>query len=325
MKRSYTRPGQILLAALAVVIAAPSLSRAEIKPELLYRLSDFNGVVPYREERISVDRERDEVYVIHRNYVHVYNNVGMEVYRFGGDPALGQMMNLAVDEQGDIFLLSLDTSASPASPDRKGYLLHRLNYRGESVAKLEVSGLPRKYADFFPTDLFCREDRLLLVSRAQMLAVETDRKGVFLRGHDFAELSGVPEKKRRDVEIFGFSVDRAGNMYFTVPTLFSAFKVSPDGTTVKEFGNRGSKPGSFSVVTGIVADDHGNCLVADGQRNVVMVFDENFRFITEIGNSGGKKDLHMVSPRDIAIGNSGKLYVVQRAARGIFVFSVKPG
>lgn len=79
----------------------------------------------------------------------------------------------------------------------------------------------------------------------------------------------------------------------------------------------------FGVVSGIVSDDHGNTLVADSQRNVVMVFDPEFRFITEFGYYGSKPQ-NLVRPRDIAMGNSGKLYVVQLGQRGISVFSVTP-
>jgi hypothetical protein len=311
----------MILAALLVASAfAPAYPSTGIAVSHLYKLSNFSGAVPYNEATISVDRFHDEIYVLYQNFVRIYNRNGMEVYGFGHDDALGWMRDVAVDEKGDIYLLSYGEQESGS--DRPTYNIVRCNYRGESREHIAVRGIPSEYSHILPQRLIYREGRFFLVSRSQMLVVETDTKGMFLKGFNLADLLEIPEKDRPDTEIFGFSVDARGNMLFTIPVLFRAFRVSPDGT-VMSFGKGGSAPGSFGVVTGIVADDQGNYLVADSQRSVVMVFDPAFRFITEFGYYGPKPQ-NLVRPRDIALGNSGKLYVVQLGQRGISVFSVIP-
>ncbi len=309
-----------LAAILIAAVASPAFPSSGVDVNFLYKLANFSGTIPYNDARISADRFHDEVYVLYQNFVWIYNSSGMEVYGFGNDEALGWMRDLAVDEKGDIYLLSY--GGYSVGSERPDYRIVRCNYRGLAEESFTVKDLPPEYSPILPQRIFYREGRFLLVSLNQLLAVETDKRGVFRIGFDLARLLEIPEKDRPNTEIFGFSVDGRGNMLFTVPVLFQAFRVSPDGT-VSAFGRGGSAPGMFGVASGIASDDQGNYLVADSQRSVVMVFDPTFRFLTEFGYYGSKPQ-NLVRPRDIAMGNSGKLYVVQLGQRGVSVFSVTP-
>jgi DNA-binding beta-propeller fold protein YncE len=57
-----------------------------------------------------------------------------------------------------------------------------------------------------------------------------------------------------------------------------------DGTFVKAWGNRGSKPGQFSLVHNIVADSRGRLLVADRNNARIQVFDRDGNFLTQWQN-----------------------------------------
>ena len=122
------------------------------------------------------------------------------------------------------------------------------------------------------------------------------------------------------VELNGFTVDGQGNMFFTVPVLFSAFRLSPEGE-LREFGRSGSGPGKFGVVAGIAVDELGYIYVADRLRSVVLVFDPSFGFQTEFGYRGDRPSSLMV-PDDLAIDRKGNVYVGQAANRGVSVFRV---
>ena len=99
--------------------------------------------------------------------------------------------------------------------------------------------------------------------------------------------------------------------------------LSPDGE-LKAFGRVGSNPGAFGVVAGVAADDDGNILVADKGRGVVIVFDEQFRLVTEFGaEEEGPSGL--ARPAELALGRSGKLYVTQARERGVAVFRIGGG
>ena len=307
-----------LAASLLLTAPFPVLATAEIRTTFLYTLSNFSGKVPYSDVRIRVDRARDEAYVIDRGIVKVFNETGMEDYWFGDDPALGVIHDLAVDEKGDIFLLSYDFSRPAEGP---GFWITRCNYRGEPKEIVTISRLPGEHSGFLPDALHYRDGGFFLVSKIGMQAVVTDKKGVFRKGYDFAKILEIPEKDRPDTEISGFSLDRAGNMLFTVTVLFKAYVISPEGKVAATFGKAGSAPGMFGVVGGIAADDLGNYLVVERLRSVVMVFDKEFQFLKEFGYRGNRPG-NLIRPNDLTVGNSGRLYVTQLRDRGVSVFSV---
>ena len=129
----------------------------------------------------------------------------------------------------------------------------------------------------------------------------------------------MKDADRTKNDLAAFSMDGRGNMLLTIPTLFKAFVVSPDGK-VLEVGHPGSAPGAFGVVAGIVGDEDGNLIVADKGRGVVMVFDPNLEFVTEFGSGAGHAGL--VRPTDLALGRSGKLYVTQARDSGVAVLQL---
>jgi hypothetical protein len=169
--------------------------------------------------------------------------------------------------------------------------------------------------------MFYRDGHFLFLSSSKMQVVVTDRKGVFLKGYDLADIIEIPAKDRPNTEIFGFNLDSEGNMLFTVALLHKAFVVSPDGKVTASFGKAGSAPGLFGIVGGIAKDDRGNYLVVERLRSVVMVFDKEFQFLKEFGYRGDKPG-NLIRPNEVAVGNAGKIFVSQLRNRGVSVFSV---
>jgi hypothetical protein len=84
--------------------------QAAVKGAFIYSLSNFTGVIPYNWSRVVADKERNEIYVLYQNMVRVFNEFGMEIYRFGDDLDLGQIADVAVDQKGDVLLLSYKES-----------------------------------------------------------------------------------------------------------------------------------------------------------------------------------------------------------------------
>ena len=305
------------LAAFLFLSPFPVQASAEVKSTFLYNLANFYGKVPYNDVRVRVDRTRDEVYVMERGIVRVFNENGMEFFWFGDNPELESIFDLAVDEKGDLFLLSF----APSHPENPVYFLLRCNYRGDVKEKMTLSGLPPHFYQFTPNYMFYRDGHFLFLNSTKMQVVVTDRKGVFQKGYDLADILEIPEKDKPNTEIFGFNLDSAGNMLFTVPVLFKAYVVSPDGKVAASFGKPGSAPGLFGIVSGIARDDQGNYLVVERLRSVVMVFDKDFRFLQEFGYRGDKPG-NLIRPSEVAVGNAGKLYVTQIRDQGVSVFSV---
>jgi len=284
----------------------------------LYSLSDFSGAVRYGQVGLYADRRHNEVYVFDGEAVRVFNETGMEIFRFGENGELGAVLGMAFDEAGDIYTLSVVSSA-PETSNLPDCFILRCNYRGEPKERIRVTNLPPEFSGFIPNSMIYRNNRFFLVAMAQMKGVVTDKRGVFERGYDFGTML-VDEKERADAEFFGFTVDDEGSFFFTAPALFKVFKVSQDGTTAS-FGKPGGAPGLFSVISGIAVDSSGNIFVSDKLKSVVMVFDRQFRFLSQFGDRGNKPG-SLVGPTDLVLDGSGRLFVTQLQNRGISVFSL---
>jgi hypothetical protein len=293
------------------VLGISTSVKANVKATFLYSLSDFTGKIPYSTTRISVDKQSEEIYVIYQNSVRVFNQAGMEIYRFGEDLDVGRIVDLAVDQNGDPLLITVRDSE---------VALVQCNYRGEAISKIELKNLPPEFLGFGANRLIYHGGSLYLVSTGGMKIVIADVEGNFKKGYDLIPLLELKEDDRASMEIFGFSVDRDGNILFTIPVLFKAFILSKDGK-ISFFGKPGGAPGKFNIVSGIVRDSKGNFLVVDKLKCAVMVFDKKFNFLTQFGYRGLKPD-NLIIPDDIAIDSNDRVYVTQGRKRGVSVFKI---
>ena len=71
-----------------------------VEVSFLYRLSDFSGPIPFQWATVHTDAERNEIYVVdpHERDVRIFNDSGMEVFRFGDDGVLGSVIDIAVEK-----------------------------------------------------------------------------------------------------------------------------------------------------------------------------------------------------------------------------------
>ena len=220
-----------------------------------------------------------------------------------------------VDKDGDILVLSYN----PSQPDK--YALIRCNFRGDRLGNVELTNFPPEFVkQFFPDTLAYRDGHLYLVDKGDMKVAITNEQGGFEKGIDLlAKVFTFSEKKRGEMDLAGFSVDREGNILFTVPVLFQGFKLGTDGKLVA-FGERGGAPGKFNIASGIVSDDQGHYFVTDKLKCAVLIFDQNFRFLTQVGYRGWN-DEGLIAPSDMAILDN-KLYITQMGRRGVSVFDI---
>jgi len=311
MKSGNSRIRLVILLATLFLLAFSVPATAAFKASFLYSLSDFTGRIPYNWARVSVDNERSEIYVLYQNTLRIFNESGMEVHRFGDDLDLGYIVDVAVDRSGDIFLLSYKGSASS---------IVRCNYRGEPKSEIELKNLPPEFSGFSPTRMICQDGHFYLENHGDLRIIVIDHEGNFKRGYDLIPLLELEEKDRGNMDIAGFGVDKEGNILLTVPVLFKACILSPDGK-LTWFGRPGSTSGRFNVVAGIVRDSKGNYLVVDKLKCAVMVFDKDFKFITQFGYRGLKPD-NLIAPDDIVIDSNDKIYVTQSRRRGVSVFKL---
>lgn len=302
-----------LISLATVATLYPLRLHAQVKPTYLYNLSSFSGPLRYDWARVHVDESRNEAYVVYQNVVRVFSPSGMEIFSFGDDLAVGQIVDAAVEPDGTIVLLSYKDSRS---------VVTRCNYRGEPIAPIQLTKLPEGVT-FSANRMVLRDGLFYFLSQSTANVIVTDTRGEFRKRIQLMPLLDVEENQKSGAEISGFTVGTDGSVYFTVPTLFKLFKFSADGK-VSSFGTAGSGAGKFGLVAGVAVDSRGNILVADKLKCVVMAFDKDFRFLGEFGYRGARPE-NMILPDDIAIDSRDRLYVSQARRRGVSVFAIQPG
>jgi DNA-binding beta-propeller fold protein YncE len=317
MRRFIKRltPFIIAVCFLAAFAGSPESAHA-ISASFLYDLSDFTGPLRYGGASVFVDRERNEAYVLSESIVHVFDDNGMEIYQFRTGDTVGSVVALAVDRDGTIFALAYKEVLYASA-----HVIVRCNFRGEPVGHIALKGLSPDYSGFMPVYMGLHEGRFYLADSMNMRIVIADMNGEVQKSYDLIPLLDLKEGDRGDTQMGGFSVDGSGNMLFTVPVLFSAFVLSPEGT-LRSFGSPGSLPGKFSIVSDIIRDNRGNILVADKLKSVVNVFDKDFKFLLEFGGRGNAPG-NIVVPGRLAIDSNDKLFVTQASNRGVSVFRLQ--
>lgn len=301
------------LAIILFLVALRGVAAGEaVQTSYLYKLSDFTGPIPYSWVNLHTDPQQKEIYVISGNTVKIFNQNGMEIYSFGNDSDFGVIADVAVEPDGHILVLTYLGG--------EAFGVVRCDYRGKPVSKIAIKDLPPPYSGILPNRIATREGTLYLADLRSRKFVVTDSKGLFQKGYDISALIQDEEKTADPNELGGFTVDRDGNILFTIPTLFRAFKLSPEGT-MASFGGPGSVPGKFNVAAGIASDDQGYIYVADTLRCVVTIFDRDLRFVMEFGTRGWSAG-ELIAPKELVADNNQRVYVSQAGGRGVSVFKV---
>ena len=144
------------------------------------------------------------------------------------------------------------------------------------------------------------------------ILMKLGKAGVGGEGEDeFNKPSGVTVAKNGDIFV---SDGHGGNSNARV------VKFSKDGKFIKTWGQKGTEPGQFGELHGIVIDNQGRVLVADRGNNRIQVFDQDGKFIAEWKQFG--------IPSAFYVDKHDMLYVGENrmnpdGARGIIVGSLK--
>jgi hypothetical protein len=305
----------------AATLQQSQRSGAELTASFQYLLSNFSGPVPSQWARLDFDPQRQEVYTLNQgvNDVRIYNPQGMEIFAFGTDGDLVSAADIASGDDGTIYVLARDFRNNG---------IQELNYRGEPESVITLNDLPQQFQGFSPYRMEYQDGHFYLLDSSALSIIICSADGTFQQGHALtSELNNIadeqdPEKQKTlGIEISGFGIGADASIYFTTPTLFSAFRINPDGS-LDTFGTPGSGPGKFGVVSGIAADNQGNIYVADRLRSVVMIFDSKFIFLGEFGYRGDRAG-DMLVPDDLVIDQAGnRVFVSQAAHKGVGVYRV---
>ncbi|MDH3964685.1 MAG: hypothetical protein OEV25_14855, partial [Deltaproteobacteria bacterium] len=178
---------------------SPSTVTAGVETSFLYRLSNFSGPIPYNWANVAVDEERNEIYVLDHQErdITLFNDSGMEFYRFGDGGSLGTAVDAAIDKDGNILVLSTA---------RSNVLVAKYNFRGDPIGQLALKNVPPDFSSFSPDRMIYRQELLYLLDSRDLRVAVTDANGLFQNGYDLGSLAGIKENERDGTDIGGFSV-----------------------------------------------------------------------------------------------------------------------
>jgi hypothetical protein len=315
---SRRRPRRFSLALLVPLLAC-GIARGDVSVTFLYRLSDFGGRVDLNQPALAPDREHGELLAVQGSTVRIFGPSGMVVHEFEHDrEERGALSGVAALEGGDILLLARhwDPETGQTHP-----LLTRCDYRGTPRESFGIEGLPEHLGDFFPDVMRVRGGRLFLAGLSRGWVVETDLDGRFRQAWDLIRLLGDEETREVDLELADFDVDAAGTFYVTVPAVGVGYRVPPGGPP-EPFGEGTSGRGALGVARGVAVTDRGWVLVADILNQLVLVFDENLRFLTDFPRSGRGQE-RLLGPVSVVV-DGDRVYVGEVGERGVAVFLIAP-
>jgi hypothetical protein len=298
-----------LFTALAMTLPAASLAATQatgFAASYAFTLSSLTGRIASGWLELSYDPQAQEIYTVSGGMVRVFNRVGLEIYAFGQNEALGGIEGVAVLDDGDLVVLG-DTA--------KGWVLSRCDSRGEFLGRIVPASRP---AGFRPDAMVHANGLIYLASRQAMRVLVIEPSGAVVASHDLAERIGLDEEKRNETGLSGFNVDQHGNILFTIASLFKAYVVPPVGE-VRSFGRPGGAPGRFNIANGIAADERGNIFVADSLKGAVIAFDKDFNFLGEF-RATGSLSRGLRQPKSIVAGD-GRVAVAQSTG-GVVVYLV---
>ncbi len=139
---------------------------------------------------------------------------------------------------------------------------------------------------------------------------------------DISKTVGQRGKKEGNIMDPNLLVVRSDGSFMLADRDHSRIQVlGPTGLFLFSVGKEGSKPGEFSSVTGIAANDE-TLAVLDGSRKSVMLYDASWKFIADVANKEGKV-AYWSDPVALASDVDGRFYVLDRGAKRVRMFNRK--
>jgi hypothetical protein len=264
---------------------------------------------------VFYDRKNKEIYICDagNHQVVICDSSGFPIYRFkhwvesGGRRFLGEPRSIAVNSQGDIYLV-----------DNLSDYIDVLDHRGERQYQIHLASLLGLLVAK-PTCLTMDSEDVLYIAfrntKSELVALDSDLK-ILLR------LENREENHQNFGEISGLWVD--SNIHLTDAVAEPCLRVfSKEGEYLLGFGTHEVGWDGFSLPSGVVTTSGGVIWIADTFRQVVKAFSPKGVFMQYIGGFGRAAGA-MDYPAALAGDGDTRMYVVEKAGERIQGFEVAP-
>ena len=296
--------------AAALHLMASLSSAGEYKASFLYTLSDFSGTKPFSSARINQDPVKNEIYAMVGEAVSIFNTSGMEVYRFDYDPTIGIVSDVVVLGNGQLAMLAskgpvtrlvrcnfrgeplgnIDLTGVPSefakfSPNRvfaREGKLYQISYTAMQILITDEQGAYIKGIDLAKELGMSEKER----EESGLGGIAIDHDGGFFftipaaakvyhfsadgKQRVFGKRGSAPG---RFGVVTGIAVDNDGNI-LVVDKLRCVVMIfnRTNFTLIKEFGNRGFKPGNLIGPDDILVDNQNRAYISSLRKRGISVY-----------------------------------------------------
>jgi DNA-binding beta-propeller fold protein YncE len=212
-------------------------------------------------------------------------------FKLPPDLHFGETAGVAVNSKGHVFVFSRGNSTGPAYGATAAQLLE-FGRDGKFIREIGKNLYAWSYAHVVRID---KDDNIWAVDKGSDMVIKFNPEGrvvmVFGRKKEASD-EAVPWTRvnpprpaidgmfRQPTDV---TWDTEGNIFISDGYINSRVaKFDKNGNWIKQWGDRGTKPGEFNTPHSIASDARGNIYVADRANRRIQVFDPNGTFIRAI-------------------------------------------
>jgi DNA-binding beta-propeller fold protein YncE len=270
---------------------------------------------------VFIDDEHGEIYVVDagNRRVVVFEMDGYYRYHFAVPATLGEPVDLAVDNIGDILVVG---NGGLAVCDFRGNLLEYMEFEGfhgaESVqpVRIEINSEGNCYiVDGFQRVLAFDSDWNF------KLAIDKENFPKLTKKTFYGEERLIPLVE--SLTISDFCVDDEGAMYLLDSLASKVYVFDAEGKYLRSMGQPGASFTTLSFPKGVAVDREGRVLVVDATSHSLLGYSkEEGRFLFALGGMGGSEG-RFYYPRRVATDKGGRIYTVEPARGRVQVLTVE--
>jgi tripartite motif-containing protein 71 len=253
---------------------------------------------------VALDRNTGELWVVDTRGARLglFTADGVPLFATTPGNHLKEPTRAVVDGRGRLLVLDIDHTAVKV-----------LNYRGEYLGTLELSGLPDEpslgaIAMGPDGNLYVGEN-----SQGRVHVYAPDLRPVLKFG-------SVGTEEGQFQSIAGIAVSE--NAIYVVDHQVIAVQVfDKRGRFLRGWGRHDMGPANFSLPEAVALDSKGRVVVVDALRHEIKFFDPEGKFLSRFGGFGRRAG-NVSFPCDVAIDAADRVYVAERGNGRVQVFEL---